>query len=410
VAARRDLDLVLLGATGFVGRLTAEHLAEHAPAGARIGLAGRSAERLESLRASLGPSASSWPLVVVDTSDGAALDTLARRARVVATTVGPYLKYGLGVVAACAAAGTHYADLTGESLFVRQVIDRYAGSALGSGARIVHSCGFDSVPSDLSVLLLAEAAREDGTGTLEETRLVVRSFSGGVSGGTVDSLRTLAMAVAADPSLAQVLRDPYSLSPDRAAEPDVALPPDAVPVRRSGSGAWVGPFVMASYNTRIVRMSNALQGWAYGRTFSYGEELDYGHDLLAPARAVAVSTALVAAAGGLALRPTRALLDRVLPAPGTGPDERTRTSGHFTTEVRTRTTAGVRYSCTIRAQGDPGYLATSAMLGQSALALALDGDRLPQACGVLTPATGIGDVLADRLRGQGFEIDVIRLD
>lgn len=410
MADERDLDLVLLGATGFVGRLIAEHLAEHAPAGTRIGLAGRSRERLEALRSDLGGPAEAWPLVVVDTSDDAEVAALARRTCVVATTVGPYLKYGLPVVAACAAAGTHYADLTGESLFVRRVLDEHAAAALASGARLVHSCGFDSVPSDLSVLLLAEAARADGAGTLEETRLVVRSFSGGISGGTIDSMRTIAMAIAADRGLAKVVMDPYALSPDRAAEPDVKLPPDAVPVRRSGTGAWVGPFVMASYNTRIVRLSNALQDWAYGRTFSYGEELDYGHDVLAPARAIAVNTALMAAAGGLAFGPTRALLDRVLPAPGDGPDEATRTSGHFTTEVRTRTTSGARYSCTMRAQGDPGYLATSVMFGQSALALALDADRLPPASGVLTPATGIGDVLADRLRGQGFEIDVVRLD
>lgn len=406
----RELDLVLLGATGFVGRLTAQHLAEHAPEGARIGLAGRSAERLEQVRASLGGPAADWPLLLVDTTDAAALADLAARTRVVATTVGPYLRYGLPVVEACASAGTHYADLTGEVLFVRETLARHAGTALASGARIVHSCGFDSVPSDLSVLLLSGAARDGDDGTLGHTRLVVRSFSGGVSGGTVDSARAMAQAVAADRSLARVLVDPYSLSPDRDAEPDVRLPPDSVPIRRSATGAWVGPFVMASYNTRVVRLSNSLQDWAYGRGFSYGEELDYGHDLLAPARAAAVTAALGGLVAGLAFGPTRALLDRVLPAPGDGPDEGTRARGHFTTETRTRTTTGARYSCLVHAQGDPGYQATSVMLGQSALALAFDHDRLPHAAGVLTPATGIGDVLVDRLRDQGFTLDVARVD
>jgi short subunit dehydrogenase-like uncharacterized protein len=407
---QRDLDVVLLGATGFVGRLTAAHLAEHAPAATRIALAGRSLPRLEAVRADLGEPARDWPLLVVDTTDRAALAAMAERTRVVVTTVGPYARYGMPVVEACAVAGTHYADLTGEVLFVRESLERWAGPALASGARIVHSCGFDSVPSDLSVLLLSDAARADDAGTLEETRLVVRSFSGGVSGGTIDSARALAESIAADRSLAGIVLDPYALSPRRDSEPDVALPSDNVAIRRSGTGAWVGPFVMASYNTRIVRLSNALRDWAYGRTFSYGEELDYGHGALGPLRAAAVTAALGAAVAGFAFPPTRALLDRVLPAPGEGPDEQTRRNGHFTTDTRTRTTSGARYACIMRAQGDPGYQATSVMLGQSALALALDTERLPTAAGVLTPATGIGSVLADRLRDHGFSIETTRLD
>ena len=408
--AQRELDVVLLGATGFVGRLTAEHLAEHAPAGTKVGLAGRNLGRLEEVHASLGESAAQWPLLVVDTTEPEAVADMAARARVVVTTVGPYTRYGMHVVEACAMAGTHYADLTGEVLFVHDTLDRWADVALSTGARIVHSCGFDSVPSDLSVLLLAEAARADGAGTLEETRLVVRSFRGGISGGTIDSARALAQAVASSPKLAKVVADPYALSPRRDAEPDVRLPPDNAVIRRSGTGAWVGPFAMASYNTRVVRLSNSLQDWAYGRTFSYGEELDYGHGLLAPARSAVVTAGLGAAIAGFAFGPTRALLDRVLPSPGEGPDEDTRRNGHFTTEVRTRTTSGARYSCVMSTQGDPGYQATSVMLGQSALALALDGDRLPKAAGVLTPATGIGDVLAARLRDQGFTIDITRVD
>jgi len=407
---RRDLDLVLLGATGFVGRLTAEHLGATAPDGVRIGLAGRNPERLEDVRSSLGGRAAGWPLVVVDTTDRAALRELAESTSVVVTTVGPYAKYGMPVVEACATAGTHYADLTGEVLFVRDSMDHWDAVARETGARIVHSCGFDSVPSDLGVLLVAEAAAADGAGTLEQTRLVVRSFSGGISGGTIDSARTMAMAVADDRSLAKVLGDPYALSPHRADEPDVALPSDTAPIRRNGTGAWVGPFVMASYNTRIVRLSNTRQDWAYGRTFSYGEEMVFGHDLLAPVRAAAATAGVGVAVAGMAFGPTRSLIDRFLPAPGEGPSEETRRNGHFTTEVRARTTSGARYSCVIRAQGDPGYQATSVMLGESGLALALDADRLPARAGVLTPAAGLGDVLADRLRAAGFGIEVARVD
>ncbi|MFN8155833.1 MAG: saccharopine dehydrogenase NADP-binding domain-containing protein [Candidatus Nanopelagicales bacterium] len=407
---RPDLDVVLLGATGFVGRLTAEHLAATAPPGVGVGLAGRSRERLEGVRAGLGEVAAGWPLLVVDTGDVDSVRDMAERTRVVATTVGPYLRYGMPVVEACARAGTHYADLTGEALFVRRTLEDHAATARATGARIVHSCGFDSIPSDLSVLLLSEAARADGAGTLEETRLLVKTFSGGISGGTIDSLRAITEAVVADRALVEQLVDPYTMSPHRGAEPEVAQPSDAAAIRRNGSGEWVGPFAMATYNTRVVRLSNALSGWSYGRTFAYGEEMAFGRDALAPLRAAGVAVGLGAVAAGMAIPPTRAVLDRLLPSPGEGPDERTRREGHFTTETRTRTTSGARYSCVMTAQGDPGYQATSVMLGQSALALALDTDRLPGGGGVLTPASALGTVLADRLRAQGFTLDVTRLD
>src|SRR5688500_18899903 len=186
----RDLDIVVFGATGFVGQLVSRHLAEHAPTDVRIGLAGRSADRLAAGRADLGPRAAAWPLLVADTRNPASLAALAEATRVVATTVGPYARYGLPLVEACARAGTDYADLTGEVLFVRDSIDGYEQASSASGARIVHACGFDSIPSDLAVLLLHEQAQADGAGELEDTTLLVRSMRGGVSGVTIDSLRT----------------------------------------------------------------------------------------------------------------------------------------------------------------------------------------------------------------------------
>jgi short subunit dehydrogenase-like uncharacterized protein len=405
----REFDIVVFGASGFVGRLTADYLAAHAPSSLRIALGGRSAQRLMTVREQLGEIAADWAVVVADTSDDAAVHALARSTRVVATTVGPYARYGLPLVAACAAEGTHYADLTGEVLFVRDSLQGYADAARASGARIVHSCGFDSVPSDIGVLLLAEKAHADGEGTLESTTLVVRSMRGGVSGGTIDSGRAMAQAIAADRSLAKVMIDPYSLSPDRAAEPDAGPAPDAVRIRRDASvGAWVGPFVMAAYNTRVVRLSNALQDWSYGRTFRYREAMAYGDDALAPLRAVGVSAGVAVGIAALAFGPTRAVLDRFLPAPGEGPDEETRTNGGFDIEIRTRTTSGAAYRCVVSAQGDPGYAATSVMLGESTLALALDSAALPERTGVLTPASGIGVRLAERLRLAGFTMDVER--
>ena len=406
----RELDIVVFGGSGFVGRLTAAYLAAHAPTDLRIGLGGRSLERLTAVRDGLGEVAADWPLVVADTSDEDAVRAMARSTHVVATTVGPYARYGMPLVAACAAEGTHYADLTGEVLFVRESLRAYADEARASGARIVHSCGFDSVPSDIGVLLLAERAGADGEGTLESTTLVVRSMRGGISGGTIDSGRAMAQAIAADRSLAKVMMDPYSLSPDRAGEPEAGAVSDAVRIRRDPSvGAWVGPFVMASYNTRVVRMSNAVQDWSYGRTFRYREAMAYGDDALAPLRAVAVSAGVTAVIAGLAFGPTRSVLDRFLPAPGEGPDEETRANGGFDMEIRTTTTSGAAYRAVVSAQGDPGYAATAVMLGESALALAVDGDLLPDRAGVLTPASGIGSRLAVRLRLAGFTWDVVRL-
>lgn len=404
----RELDVVVFGATGFVGRLVAAYLARTAPPEARIGLAGRSLQRLESVRTTLGERAAQWPLLVADSADAAALRAIADRTTVVASTVGPYARYGLPLVLACAAAGTHYADLTGEVLFIRDSIDAAHDVAVASGARIVHSCGFDSVPSDLGVLLAAERAAADGAGQLTDTTLVLVAARGGVSGGTIDSVRGLVDEIRSDRGRRAIVLDPYALSPDRAAEPDLGNERDGLGVQREG-GRWTAPFVMASFNTRIVRRSNALTGWSYGRSLRYREVMGVGSSPAAPVLAAAVAAGTAALLAGLALAPTRFLLDRVLPSPGEGPGERARDRGHFRTETTAGTTSGARYRTTIAAKGDPGYAATAVMLGEAALAMALDADRLPAAAGVLTPATGIGRLLADRLTHAGFIISVDRL-
>ena len=207
-------------------------------------------------------------------------------------------------MAACAAAGTHYADLTGEVLFVRRTVARFHDLAVSTGARIVHSCGFDSVPSDLGVLLAHEQAQADGQGPLEDTTLAVTDLRGGVSGGTVDSMRLQLEAARHDPALRRVLADPYALSPDRAAEPDLGRQPDVAGVSHDGArGEWLAPFVMASYNTRIVRRSNALTGWSYGRRFRYREVMAFQGAFTGPLSAFAVTGGLAALMAGPAVRP-----------------------------------------------------------------------------------------------------------
>ena len=404
---QREYDVIVYGASGFVGVLVARHLAAHAPAGTRIALAGRSAERLERLGLSL-------PIVVADASDREALTTMAARTRVVVTTVGPYAKYGKPLARACAETGTDYVDLTGEVLFARDSIDENHETARRTGARIVHSCGFDSIPSDIGVHVLHARVRADDAGELTDTTLVVSSMRGGISGGTIDSMRHQVDVMKNDRRLRAIGASPYSLSPDRATEPDLGRQPDMVTLAGSDVDpslrGHLAPFVMASYNTRVVRRSNALRDWAYGRAFRYREVMSVGTSPAAPVIAAATKAVLNGLVIGFAVPPIRFVLDRVLPAPGTGPSADTQRNGHFTMDIFTRTTTGARYRARVKAKGDPGYAATAVMMGESALALALDREKLPESGGgVLTPATAIGDALVDRLRAAGFEITAQRL-
>ncbi len=418
---RREFDIVIYGASGFVGKLTAEYLASvsHRSGGkARIALAGRSVGKLEAVRATLAESARDWPILTVDADRPSTLDEMAARTQVVITTVGPYSRYGLPLVAACAKAGTDYADLTGEAMFVRQSIDDYHKQAVDTGARIVHACGFDSVPSDMSVYELFRRARQDGAGELCDTNYVLRSFSGGVSGGTIASMIEVFRASSGDPDTRRLLADPYTLAQDRGAEPELGPQPD-LPWRRGREiapeldGVWAAGFVMAMYNTRIVRRSNALLDYAYGHRFRYAEYMGVGPSPMAGAAAAATTAAIAgtAALGGRFFRLLpRRLVERVAPKPGTGPSEEVRERGYYRVETYTTTSTGARYVATMSQSGDPGYKATSVMLGECGLALALDRDKLPELHGVLTPAAAMGDALLERFPAAGISLDSARLD
>ncbi|MGB8389579.1 saccharopine dehydrogenase family protein [Mycobacterium sp.] len=416
-ATPREFDIVVYGATGFVGKLTAEYLARSAPE-ARIALAGRSTDRLRAVRDTLGEPAQSWPVVAADADSPSTLNEMAARTQVVVTTVGPYTRYGLPLVAACAAAGTDYADLTGEAMFVRDSIDLYHKQAADTGARIVHACGFDSVPSDLSVYALYRAARDEGTGELAGTDLVVRSFSGGVSGGTIASMLEVLTTASSDPDARRQLADPYTLSTDRSAEPELGPQPD-LPWRRGRqiapelTGLWTAGFVMAPYNTRIVRRSNALMDWAYGRGFRYSESMSVGSSALAPV-ASAVVTGVGAATFGLGSRYfrllPRRLVERIAPKPGTGPSPAARERGYYQIETYSTTTTGARYVARMEQRGDPGYKATSVLLGECGLALATDRDKLSDLRGVLTPAAAMGDALLARFPAAGVSLQTERLN
>ncbi len=417
MAAQREFDIVLYGATGFAGKLTAEYLS-HAAGSARVALAGRSQDKLLAVRETLGEAAQSWPLIAADASQPSTLDAMAAQAQVVVTTVGPYNRYGLPLVAACAAAGTDYADLTGEPMFIRESIDLYHKQAADTGARIVHSCGFDSIPSDLSVYSLYRRAVEDGAGELGDTDFVVRKIAAGFSGGTVASMMDVVRAMSDDAEVRRLLEDPYTLTPDREAEPELGSQPD-MPWRRGRQiapeldGIWTSGFLMAPVNTRIVRRSNALQDWAYGRRFRYSECQSVGSSIAAPvvsAMAAGASSAVTGLGSRYFNRLPKGLLERIVPKPGTGPSEKVREKGHYKIETYTTTTSGARYVATMSQKGDPGYKATSVLLGESGLALALDRDRLSDLRGVLTPAAAMGDALLARFPAAGVSLETSRLN
>ncbi|WP_440902379.1 saccharopine dehydrogenase family protein [Actinosynnema sp.] len=414
MSSSRDIDVVVHGATGFTGRLVARYLAEAAPAGVSVGLSGRSEDRLAEVRDGLGPRAADWPLLRTDSADDDDVAALAARAQVVVTTVGPYEQHGLPLVRACAAAGTDYVDLTGEVLFMRASIDACHADAERTGARVVHACGFDSVPSDLGVHLLATTAREHGLGELGATAYVLPGARGGLSGGTVASARGMLARAVEDPAARRVLTDPYALSPDRAREPDRTVDGagdgrDPVGVRwDADAGRWLAPFVMHVVNSRVVRRSNALTGWSYGRGFTYRESVGVPGRLTGAVGATGVALGTGGVAALAALPPTRRLLDlvldRALPGAGSGPDQEAMDEGFFAVRLHSRTSTGRLVQAQVRSQGDPGYASTARMLGESALALVLDRDDLPDRAGVLTPATAMGDVLVRRLREAGMTL------
>jgi saccharopine dehydrogenase (NAD+, L-lysine-forming) len=409
-AEQRDLDIVLYGATGSVGRLTAGYLAR---SGLRVGLAGRSAERLDDLRRALPDEARGWPLIVTD--EAQALNRLAARTRVMISTVGPYGAHGLPVVAACAGAGTDYVDLAAEVPFVRHSIDAHHEQSVESGARIVHSCGFDSIPSDLTVYALHRRVSADGAGELCNTTMVLRSasYAFGFSRGTVDTMFELMRVGSGDLQIRRLLDDPYSLSPDRPAEPDLGPQPD-VSLHRGEelapelSGLWTSGYLMALYNTRCVRRTNALLGWEYGRRFRYTETASMGSSPVAPAMAAMTNATITGASrlGGTYLRMFPAgLLESLIPRPNGDGTAR----GRYRVETYATTTCGARYVASMAQDGDPGYAATAVLLGESALALAGDPEQLPDRHGVLTPVSAMGDALLKRLAAAGVTVHTERL-
>jgi short subunit dehydrogenase-like uncharacterized protein len=392
----RDYDIVLFGATGFAGELTAEYLAQHSPEGARIALAGRSAERLETLRQRL--QRPDWGVLVADVSAEESIRALAEAGRVVVSTVGPYLKYGEPLVAACAAAGSDYVDLTGESEFVDLMYLRYHAVAKQSGARLVHSCGFDSIPYDLGALFTVSQLPEDVPVTL-------RGFggaSGSISGGTFHSAVGQMGRLKESGRVARQRRSVERNADDgRVAEGRNVRGIPGRPHNEPLMRGWVVP--LPTVDPQHVLRSARLNP-------RYGPDFSYSHFIVT--KRLRSTVALGAGIGVVAtlaqLQTTRNLLLR-LKAPGSGPSAERRAKSFF--RVRMVADYGSnspreRLITEIRG-GDPGYGETAKMLAESALALAFD-DNLPQrGGGQWTPALALGQPLIDRLVQAGIEFNVV---
>lgn len=410
----RRHDIVLWGATGFTGSLVAEYLVKKTAAeNVRLALGGRSRAKLEALRqrlAGIDAAAAQLPLLVADSHDRASLDAMVRDTAVVCSTVGPYAIYGRELVAACVEAGTDYCDLTGEVQFIRAMLDEHHAAAERSGARIVHCCGFDSIPSDLGTWMLQQAAIQRHGAPLDRVTFVLGASSGGFSGGTVASLVNVVLEAGANPEIRRILTDPYALNPEGERHgPDR---PDLAGARFDRDlGRWTGPFVMASINTRIVRRSNAVLGWPYGRDFRYAEVTGFGPGLKGRLAATSIAAGLGAFVAGLSWSPTRSLLQRLaLPDPGEGPDRAAREAGFFQIRLHGRGASSdgqpVEMVANVAGNNDPGYGETAKMLGESALCLAFDADLPSPAGGILTPASSMGARLIDRLRSAGMRFEV----
>lgn len=405
---RREFDIVLWGATGFVGRRVAHHLAQRMADGAqlRLALGGRDRNSLHELRARLPAAAREVPVVLGDSFDSLSLEAMAARTRLVCSTVGPYAKYGAALVAACVRNGTDYCDITGETHWMRRMMDAHQADAVRSGARLIHACGFDSVPSDLGVLVLQREAMERTGKPCARIRMRVKSMRGGLNGGTAASFLYRNEQGQRDASMLQIMTAPYSLNPPGERDgPDSPTRMDARAVAHDDDlSAWTMPFFMAPINTKVVRRSNALLGYPYGRDFRYEEAILTGGGVGGWMKASLGALASGAFMRALGLRPTRWLLTQVLPKPGQGPSDELRRTGGFEL-LFVGDLAGVGdLRLRVCGDGDPNTESTSKLTAESALCLAQDD--IDVGGGFWTPASALGDALVKRVLAN----DVLRME
>lgn len=393
---KRDFDLIVWGATGYTGQLVVEYLAQTygVDGDLRWAIAGRNRSKLDTVLQSClaAQQRGKLPVLLADSNDAASLATLARQARVICTTVGPYARFGTPLVAACVEAGTHYCDLTGEVQWMARVIPQYQKAAEASGARIVHTCGFDSVPFDMGNWYLQQVMKERHGVYAQQVKARVGRNRGAASGGTIASILNMMEEARTDPSVRRQVANPYALYP-AGVSPGRDGPDQTGAIYDPDFGQWTSPFIMAAINTRVVRRSNALLGFPWGEDFRYDEAT------LSASRYQAVRNSIAGAVGlvALALGPTRKLAQRFLPKPGEGPTREQREAGYYEVFFRGINPGDRSQDTVVRVTGDldPGYGSTSRMLGEAAVCLAQDD--LDVGGGFWTPASALNGAYLQRL-------------
>ena len=399
-----------MGSTGFTGRLVVEYLLDHYGVKNKQfswAIAARDERKIGELKLTLERRFSDvidLPVMIVDSFNKNSIDQMTLKARVVVSTVGPYLKYGHQLVQSCAENGTHYCDLTGEVPFIRESVDRYDKIAKKNKCKIIHSCGFDSLPSDIGVLLLQEEALRTFGRPFNEIKLYVKGMAGGISGGTIDSAFTIYEYTKNRKDLRETLSDPYSLvSGDK-------IP--SKPPKRSLSGVywddkmkrWVCPFAMAGINTKIVRMTNGLLNNQYGKCFEYSEVYSFKRGVVGYIKALSMITTLAAFKVSLHSKPVGKIARRMmLPKPGQGPSKHKRDNGYFKMELVGINGKTRMKSIVVEGDSDAGYSGTAKMITESALSLILNANEIPNTFGVLSTASGIGKIVAKRLETKGIK-------
>lgn len=407
-SAETTYDLVVFGATSFVGQILTRYLLDAYGVGQSVewAIAGRSESKLNTLKSGLGEPAKDLPVILADASDEPALKVMCEQARVIISTVGPYALYGEPLVQACVRTGTDYCDLAGEVQWIRKMVERYEGEAKSSGARIVHCCGFDSIPSDMGVWFLQNQAEQVFGAPCRDVRMRVKVAKGEFSGGTVASMMNVAKEAAADPKLRKELANPFSICPPEHRS-EIRQPSLRGAEFDKTFNVWLAPFVMGAINTRVVHRSNALQDARYGREFTYDEAMMTGRGAKGRLAAYAITGGLAAFFTASAIKPTRWLVEKFVPQPGEGPSPEAQKSGFYDLRFAGRTEDGKTIITRVTGDRDPGYGSTGKMLGEAGMCLAFD---IPadQPGGFWTPASLLDGKLMERLTSKaGLTFEVV---
>lgn len=403
----RQFDIILFGATSFVGEILTRYMLAQQPLNGEMkwAIAGRSPTKLNQLKLSLGDAAEALPIVVADTDNQASIDAMCGSTKVIASTVGPYALYGEPVIQSCAALGTDYCDLTGEPQWIHKMLGRHEAAAKKSGARIVNCCGFDSIPSDLGVYFLQQRSKQTLKQHCNIVKMRVKAMKGGASGGTIASMLNAIKEAMQDKNIRKTIASPYALCPAGHGFKVKQINLKSAQYDKDVQ-AWIAPFVMAAINVRVVHRSNALLHKQYGENFLYDEAMITGPK----AKGGVGAAALTAGLGGFMLAallpPTRWLMEKtILPKPGEGPSPQAQLEGYYDLRFIGTTPDGQTISCKVIGDRDPGYGSTAKMLGQAALCLAQDMNEKPG--GFWTPASLFGEKIIARLEARaGLTFDI----